>query len=333
MCPHATTASAAAPAPGGNDAGPALMEFITRVELPRPPRKKPITRHYRDNQGWVVRLELKGVTLKKDDFLLVGQLYRLEKLDLSETNVADEDLRQLAGLVTLRDLSLWHTAIDGSGFDRLGKLAKLERLNVGDAKFTNDALRHVKALTSLRYLELQRNEGVGDAGLAELVALKNLEALKLGETGVTDAGLAPLKLLPKLRSVTLDKTAVTAAGLAALAELPAFAWIASPKGAAEELVRRAERGDYQAVDEMLAVGLYFPGRGRFTETRLEAVAAGEKDRSPLVARFHIEAHWVYAPDKLDDTFYADFSVDRGAIFLSETGIREKGRTPPAEQKK
>ncbi len=132
--------------------------------------------------------------------------------------------------------------------------------------------------------------------------------------------------------MTLNGTAITASGLASLAELPAFAYVASPQRAAEELVRRIERGAYQAVDDMLSTGLFFPGRGRFASPRLEVLAAGEKERTPLVCRYHLELHWVFEPDKIDQTFFADFKVDRGAVFLSETGIREKAETPAGQKK-
>ena len=51
---------------------------------------------------------------------------------------------------------------------------------------------------------------ITDAGLKELVGLKNLQTLKLGFTRVTDAGLVTLRALPRLRSLYLWQTDVTA---------------------------------------------------------------------------------------------------------------------------
>jgi internalin A len=60
---------------------------------------------------------------------------------------------------------------------------------------------------------------VTDAGLKDLVGMKNLTVLQLGVTKVTDAGLKHLAGLKQLAVLELHRTAVTDVGLLELVEL------------------------------------------------------------------------------------------------------------------
>ena len=246
-----------APAPDRSSDAPAVEAFLARVEAPRPPRTQRVPRHLRNEQGEIISLRLTGVSLEKADFALIGQLRSLETLDLSQSNVTDDDLPPLGRLVNLRELKLAETGISGSGLEHLGGLEHLERLELNDTKVTDDSLRHLTKLGSLRQLRLVGTQ-IGDSGLVHLARIASLQSLKLTRTKVTDAGLRSLQNLGELRGLTLDETIVTEAGLKYLAELPRFAWAASAVATAEEFVRRIERGDHAAVADMYAVGLYHP---------------------------------------------------------------------------
>lgn len=299
-----------------------IEAFLTRVETPPPPRRGRLSRHVRNAQGAIVALRLKGAKLEKADFAVIGQLGELESLDLSETSVSDEDLRSLAGLAKLRELRLWDTRIDGSGLAYLAGLEHLERLELADTKVTDATLRHLSKVKSLRHLVLIRAP-IGDSGLAHLADLRGLQSLKLGGTIVTDEGLHLIRGLEELRGLTLDGTNVRPVGLKELAELPRFAWAASATATAEEFVRRIERGDHQALDAMLSVGLDIPDRGQFKRQKFDAVPPSEADRARGWQRFHVEMHWTVEAEKLDTTFFADFVVDRAAVIVHQTGIREQ----------
>jgi hypothetical protein len=298
-----------------------IEAFLARVETPPSPRRVRLKLHSRNAQGEIVALRLEGIKLAKDDFGLIGRLRELETLDLSRSNVTDVDLQRLGGLPKLRELKLWDTRLDGSGLAHLGALGRLERLELGDTKVTDDALQHLAKLQNLRYLVLIRTR-VTDAGLPHVARLLSLQSLKLGGTGVTDQGLRVLRGLRELRGLTLDETKVSEAGLKSLAELPHFVWAASATATADELVRRIERSDHQAVDEMRSVGLDIPNRGRFQLLRIDTIPPSEADRRRGWQRFHVEMHWTVEAEKLDTTFYADFVVDRGAIIVHQAGIRE-----------
>lgn len=83
--------------------------------------------------------------------------------------------------------------------------------DVGDA-----GLAHLKGLANLQTLDLGQNSGITDAGLEHLKGLTQLRDLDLAETKITDAGLATLAGLTQLQVLTLNKTGITNAGLAHL---------------------------------------------------------------------------------------------------------------------
>ena len=82
----------------------------------------------------------------------------------------------------------------------------LRQTEVGDA-----GLAHLNALADLESLTL--GERAGDVGLEHLKGLPLLHTLNLRATRVTDAGLVHLQALPHLRSLDLRDTRVTDAGL------------------------------------------------------------------------------------------------------------------------
>lgn len=89
-------------------------------------------------------------------------------LKLSDTDISDATLTQVAKLKNLQKLHLEHTTITDAGLKQLNGLANLEYLNLYGTAVT-------------------------DAGLAELSNLKNLKTVYLWQTKVTDQGVATLK--------------------------------------------------------------------------------------------------------------------------------------------
>ena len=91
------------------------------------------------------------------------------------------------------------------------------QLNYDDG--TDDAIADLARFPNLAVLDLTQGQGVTDAGLPALAALKHLARLELQLTSVTDAGMRTLAAFPKLHDLDLRQTAVTDAGLKALAPL------------------------------------------------------------------------------------------------------------------
>jgi Leucine-rich repeat (LRR) protein len=88
----------------------------------------------------------------------------------------------------------------------------LQGLNLRSTRVGDAGLARLAALTQLQYLELGQTR-VGDAGLTPIRSLPSLWALGLHGTRVTDAGLASISEMSKLASINLSNTGVTDAGL------------------------------------------------------------------------------------------------------------------------
>lgn len=114
----------------------------------------------------------------------LGQLERLEYLDLSGTQTGDKLLKSLQGSRAIR------------------------RLFVGP-NTTNTGLRYVSTLTGLQELHLDRTR-ITDEGLHLLCKLSNLRVLSLYATKITDRGVRSLKpLFPQLEYLNVSNTNVS----------------------------------------------------------------------------------------------------------------------------
>jgi len=108
-----------------------------------------------------------------------------------------------------------------AGLDALAPIAnKIASLDLARSKVTDAGLAKVVAMKNLQELHLE-NTATSDAGLDHLKGLATLEYLNLYNTKVTDAGIAKLAGLGKLKALYLWQSGVTKAGVAALkAKLP-----------------------------------------------------------------------------------------------------------------
>ncbi len=125
--------------------------------------------------------------LKDDDFVPIGQMTNLKSLRFAMGGLTDEGLRHLSNMTRLRSLNLTESQATDAGMAFVGQMTGLEVLTL--------------------------NERIGDAGIAHLIALPNLQGLSLRATKVSDAGIATLIGLPKLRRLDLVETHVTAVGV------------------------------------------------------------------------------------------------------------------------
>lgn len=158
------------------------------------------------------------------------------EIDLSGTDVKDEQLRWLSDLTELRTLRLHRTGISDAGLQHIKSLSRLTTLTIGDTRVTNAGLKSLAGLSQLEFLGLHGSQ-VNDAGTVHLKAfphlkslflsklpvsddslkhvktLKELELLWLADSRITDAGLQELGSMVKLKSLSLSGTAMTDDGL------------------------------------------------------------------------------------------------------------------------
>src|SRR5262245_35609956 len=119
----------------------------------------------------VQRLESLGARVFND-----GE--RVVEVKLDRTRVTDEDLKLVAALTDVTDLSLEMTQIGDTGMGHLKSMHRLEWLNLFGTQVGDKGLEHLKQLTSLKHLPV-------------------------GHTKVTDAGMVHLESMPQLRYLGL----------------------------------------------------------------------------------------------------------------------------------
>jgi serine/threonine protein kinase/Leucine-rich repeat (LRR) protein len=124
-------------------------------------------------------------------------------LDLSNSQVTDAGLKEIASLHKLRSLDLSFTRVTGTGLVHLKGLANLTQLHLMATHVTDAGLADLKVVSSLINLDL-RVTRVSDAGLGHLLALKNLKGLNLASTRVSPRGIA--NLLAALPGLNLSAT-------------------------------------------------------------------------------------------------------------------------------
>src|SRR5438445_11998828 len=98
----------------------------------------------------------------------LAELTRLERLNLSTSDVGNNGLQQLKGLSGLTELILDYSF-----------------------RFTDAGFAHLAGLNNLRHLGLLRT-GVTDKSMKTVAGFTRLESLDLNYTGVSDQGLALL---------------------------------------------------------------------------------------------------------------------------------------------
>jgi hypothetical protein len=107
----------------------------------------------------------------------------LESLELSSHTIADEDLRAISTLTSLRRLSLQTNngldraaPITAAGLAHLANLHELESLTI-DGSFSDDALAALSGLSKLRSLHIEAP--ITDDGMIHLRRLEQLERLSI----------------------------------------------------------------------------------------------------------------------------------------------------------
>ncbi len=130
-----------------------------------------------------------AVTLTDLDMTTLGELNRLESLNMAGLRITDPNLTRLKNLALLRDLDLSRTEVTGAGLSALSSFPHLQKLNLWNLK------------------------RVEDSAIPALLKLNKLALLDLAGTGVTDRGLELLGAIPSLRRLYLTGSRVTDAGV------------------------------------------------------------------------------------------------------------------------
>ncbi len=173
-------------------------------------------------------------------FCHLKRLSRLRELNIDQCPISDSDLVNLSVATELRNLTLMHTHVNGSGLAYL-KPRNLTDLTLDSSPVTDDGLSGIKSLPNitcfclnrtlvsdkgmvwlknlnLNHLELDGTRVTG-TGLRYLRGSKDLEELCLVDAPVTDEGLAVIGGFSRLKNLYLSSNTFTDAGLPSLGRL------------------------------------------------------------------------------------------------------------------
>ncbi|MFM9197249.1 MAG: hypothetical protein ACKOWG_16210, partial [Planctomycetia bacterium] len=192
-------------------------------------------------------LDLRG-NMEAGDMTLevVGKLPNLTALKHRSTAVTDAGLEGLAASPSLESLLMQDFVITNASGPHLAKLAKLSslevfrcqgfgtegvlalaglpltRLTLRDLPDVGDAaLGVLGTLPRLKRLYLHELASLGDEGLRNLAAAKELEVLDIWSLPrMTDATVQVIAGLPNLKELSIRETGVTEASAAAIAGMP-----------------------------------------------------------------------------------------------------------------
>jgi hypothetical protein len=116
----------------------------------------------------------------------------VKSVDLSGTEVRDDDLQDLDELPDLEFLELNGTRITDAGLVHVDGLRRLRMLGLTSSAISDGGLSHLRGLTRLEMLFIAYNP-ITDAGIEKLTCLKALGWLSVGDTEVTDEGVRQFK--------------------------------------------------------------------------------------------------------------------------------------------
>ena len=153
----------------------------------------------------LVKAEVPSITI-------AGKEYStdLQKLDLNDLGLTDEDIQDLKYMVNLYDLRLSGNRL--TNLAPLAGLTRLEYLQIRDNDLSD--LSPLAGLTNLEQLNLG-GENAGVTDLSPLSGLTNLRFLSLSaKMSITD--LAPLASLTNLESLTFDGNSASYGGISDL---------------------------------------------------------------------------------------------------------------------
>jgi hypothetical protein len=172
----------------------------------------------------------------------LASLRNLRRLTLNQTAVTVDGLAPLKGLKNLEALSflsdevpdyaaavqklatmfprVTSTRIQGKAlgkehFAPLAAWRSLTHLAIRESELRDGASAAIGQLTGIDWLEIAYTS-FSDSNVDDLLGLKTLKKLSLGNTKITDTGLLKLKALKSLKEVNVPGTSVSLEGMRAL---------------------------------------------------------------------------------------------------------------------
>ncbi len=196
----------------GNKIGEEGLKFITHVSWLRELNINGITsvviRDMFDNFENMRHLQLLNMRnnrLRTKDLRDLADCPILRRLDLSNCELTDRDIKYLRGLINLHELFISGNRLEGDGIKYLDALDMLKILDLSDNAITGDQQQYFKYLESLHAL-LLKNNPIDNRGVSFLRGFRSLTYLDLEGTTVTEDSSDFIFQIPLLREIILKGT-------------------------------------------------------------------------------------------------------------------------------
>ena len=142
-------------------------------------------------------LSLSGEKISGTGLAHLTKLPRLHYLLLSQRSFGDTGMNHLRNIPSLKTLTCYDTDISDAGLRQLSGHPGLEALCFLRANITDRGLQYLQAMPSLKKLNIYKEEGVTDNGMAHLARIDSLERLDLPD--ISDKGVASIAKLKNLK--------------------------------------------------------------------------------------------------------------------------------------
>ncbi len=142
---------------------------------------------------------------------------RLTQLNLSNNQVTDEGISQLASIQTLQTLNLGQNHITAKGVSWLALNETFQTLYLHSMALGDEAARALAGNTTLHTLHLGQNR-IGDEGAQALAGNNTLQTLYLGQNNIGDKGAQALAGNNTLQTLNLASNQIGNEGGRALAD-------------------------------------------------------------------------------------------------------------------
>jgi Leucine-rich repeat (LRR) protein len=171
-----------------------------------------------DDSSAVEALTAVGAKTKKNDGGLIIEV------NLRDTDANDETLKAIVPLKHVRSLLLNDLEITDAGLEALKDVDwPISNLDLRGCPVSNTGLSHLTGLSSLKALRLSGSNSsasVDDDGMAAVAQLSNLKVLSLDKLWVSEAGIEQLLPLKNLSELYLAETTIGDDALALFSKLP-----------------------------------------------------------------------------------------------------------------
>lgn len=173
------------------------------------------------NRTWIDQKAFDGFV--NDDLKPIARLDGVKEVSLNWNSIDDVGLKYLSGLSSLKRLALDGCPVSDNGLKQVTNLKNIEHLSLAYTKVTDNGIIDLTKLQKSKYLSLE-GTNVSSECLIHLGNLKNLETLKLSSTKICQANIDKIAQLNELEELYIADTAVSDLGQV-LKDLPNLRWL------------------------------------------------------------------------------------------------------------